>query len=143
MIDPLDITTRYNSRHHAISHQNLFIVQLIKSSLPELFCRYGVLKNFAKFTGKHLYQSHFFNKVAGLRPQVFSCEFSKILKNTLFYRTPPAAAFDFKYTTGISNLKAVRILTHSVPVMPSYRNQLIDLLCISIDWFLYEGNTGT
>ena len=27
----------------------------------------GVLKSFAKFTGKHLYQSLFFNKVAGLQ----------------------------------------------------------------------------
>ena len=27
-----------------------------------------VLRNFAKFTGKHLCQSLFFNKVAGLRP---------------------------------------------------------------------------
>ena len=26
-------------------------------------------------------------------------------------------------------------------VLPSYRNQSIDLLCKSIDWFLYEGNT--
>ena len=34
-------------------------------------------------------------------------------------------------------------LTHSVPVLPSYRNESIDLLCKSIDWFLYEGNTGT
>ena len=29
-----------------------------------------VLRNFAKFTGKHLCQSLFFNKVAGLRPAV-------------------------------------------------------------------------
>ena len=28
----------------------------------------GVLRNLAKFTGKHLWQSLFFNKVAGLRP---------------------------------------------------------------------------
>ena len=28
----------------------------------------GVLRNFTKFTGKHLSQSFFFNKVAGLRP---------------------------------------------------------------------------
>ena len=28
----------------------------------------GVLKDFAKFTGKHLWQSLFFNKVAALRP---------------------------------------------------------------------------
>ena len=29
----------------------------------------GVLRNFTKFTGKHLRQSLFFNKVAGLRPK--------------------------------------------------------------------------
>ena len=28
----------------------------------------GVLKNYTKFTGKHLCQSLFFNKVEGLRP---------------------------------------------------------------------------
>ena len=34
------------------------------------FCKKGVLRNFSKFTGKHLYQSLFFNKVAdwGLQP---------------------------------------------------------------------------
>ena len=35
---------------------------------PEVFYKKGVLKNFTKFTGKHLCQSLFFNKVAGLRP---------------------------------------------------------------------------
>ena len=51
----------------------------------------GVLGNFTKFTGKHLCQSLFFNKVAGLRPikketlaQVFSCEFYEISKNNVF-----------------------------------------------------------
>ena len=33
-------------------------------------------------------------------------------------------------------------LTHLMPVLPSYRNQSIDLQSKSIDWFLYEGNTG-
>ena len=33
-------------------------------SRPEVFCKKGVLKNFAKSTGKHLYQSLIFNKVA-------------------------------------------------------------------------------
>ena len=46
----------------------------------------GVFRNFARFAGKHLCQSLFFNKVAGLRTmalaQVFSCEFSKTFKNT-------------------------------------------------------------
>ena len=36
-----------------------------KSSRPEVFCKEGVLRNFSKFTGKHLWQSLFFNKVAG------------------------------------------------------------------------------
>ena len=39
---------------------------LCKSSLPEVFCREGVLRNLAKLTGKHLCQSLFFDKVAGL-----------------------------------------------------------------------------
>ena len=71
-----------------------------RSSRQEVFCKKAVLKNFSKFTRKHLYQGLFFNKVAGLRPatllktlaQVFSCEFWKISKNTFFYKTPPVAA---------------------------------------------------
>ena len=56
--------------------------------------RKGVLRNFTKFTGKHLYQSLIFNKVAGLRlkketlAQVFSCKFCETSKNTFSYRTP-------------------------------------------------------
>ena len=62
-----------------------------RSSRPEVFCKKVVLKNFGKFTGKHLCQSLYFDKVAGQASdfikietlaQVFSCEFSKISKNT-------------------------------------------------------------
>ena len=42
-----------------------------RSSRPEVFCEKDVLKNFAKFTGKHLCQSPFFNKVAGGRLQIY------------------------------------------------------------------------
>ena len=38
----------------------------------------GILKKFAKFTGKHLYRSLFFNKVAGLQP-------ATLLKKRLWY----------------------------------------------------------
>ena len=41
-----------------------------KSSRPKVLCKNGILRKFAKFTGKHLCQSLFFNKVAGLRPLV-------------------------------------------------------------------------
>ena len=51
---------------------------IFRSSFLEVFSKKGVRKNFSKFTGQHLCQSFFFNKVAGLRQtlsQVFSCEF--------------------------------------------------------------------
>ena len=38
-----------------------------RSSRPDVFCKIGALRNFAKFAGKHLCQSHFFNKIAGFR----------------------------------------------------------------------------
>ena len=38
-----------------------------RRSRPKVFCRKGVLRNFTKFTRKHLCHSLFFNKVAGLR----------------------------------------------------------------------------
>ena len=54
----------------------------------------GVLKYFAKFTGKHLFQSFFFTEVAGLKPatllkkrlsqRCFPMSFEKILRTTLF-----------------------------------------------------------
>ena len=75
-----------------------------RSSRPEGFCKKGVLRSFAKFVGKHLRKSLFFNKVAGLRTQtcnfikketlaqVFSCAFCEISKNTFFYRITLVAA---------------------------------------------------
>ena len=69
-----------------------------------MFFKKGVLGNFAKFTGKPLCQSLFFNKV---RPatllkkrlikkdtlaQVFSFEFCEISKNMFFKRKRPVAA---------------------------------------------------
>ena len=41
-----------------------------------------VLKNFAKFTGKHLCQGLFFKKET--LAQTFSCEFFEISKNAFF-----------------------------------------------------------
>ena len=43
----------------------------IQKHPPEVFYeKKGVLRNFAKFTGKRLCQSIFLNKVAGLRPAI-------------------------------------------------------------------------
>ena len=75
----------------------------IRSSHPEVFCKKDVLKNIAKFTGKHLCQSLFFNKVTAcpspstlLKKRIwlrcFSVNFAKLLKKAFLYRIPLAAA---------------------------------------------------
>ena len=65
-----------------------------RSSRLEVFFKKGVLRNFAKFTEKHLCQSLFFNKVAGLSPATllkkglwrwrFPVNFVKFLRTTFF-----------------------------------------------------------
>ena len=56
----------------------------LQNQPPGVFYKKGVLRNFTKLTGKHLCQSLFFNKVAGL-------------KHTFFYKTAPVDASDFVY----------------------------------------------
>ena len=80
-----------------------------------MFCKKGVVRNFAKFTGKHLCQSLFFNKVAGWPAtvlkkkltQVFSCEFCKLSKNTFSYGTSPVAASYLTWRKPFSNQKII------------------------------------
>ena len=76
---------------------------LDRSSCPEVLCKKGVIRNFATFTGKHLCQSLFFNKVAGAvcnfitkeaPAQMFSCEFWEIFKNNFLHGTLLVAASD-------------------------------------------------
>ena len=81
------------------SHRNIYVILqyriyctmsigvgpvLYRSNHQRCSIRKGVLRNFAKFTGKHLYQSLFFSKVAGhlwttashcnVISRIFSCE---------------------------------------------------------------------
>ena len=56
----------------------------IPSSHRKFSVKKGVLRNFENFTGKHLFQSFFFNKVLSQKEalaEVFSCEFCEISKN--------------------------------------------------------------
>ena len=48
----------------------------------EVFYKTSDFEKFAKFLGKHLCQSLFFNKETPA--QMFSCEFGEIFKNTSF-----------------------------------------------------------
>ena len=75
------------------------ILKIDRSSRAEALREKCVFRNFAKSTEKHLRQSLFFNKVAGLKSttlfkkatlaQVFSCEFCEISYNTFSYRALP------------------------------------------------------
>ena len=51
-----------------------------RSSRSEMICRKSVFRNFAKFTGKQLCQSLFFNKVANLR-QIFAKFLEQIIEH--------------------------------------------------------------
>ena len=53
-----------------------------RSSLLRCSMKNDVLRNFTKFTAKHLCQSVFFNKIAGLRP-------ATLLKKRLWHRYFP------------------------------------------------------
>ena len=67
---------------------------IIRSSRLVVFCKKGVLTNFAKFTRKHLHQGLVFNETADIQSltlskkeiptQMFSCEFCQISRNTIF-----------------------------------------------------------
>ena len=80
---------------------------IYRSSHQRCSVRKGVLRNFAKFTRKHLCQSLYFNKVATLRPEAynfikietlaqgFSCEFCEISKNISFIEHVWATASEY------------------------------------------------
>ena len=63
---------------HNYSVSGVYSLRL-RSSHQRCSMKKGILKNFPKFTGKHLRQNLFFNKVAGLRP-------ASLLKKRLFHR---------------------------------------------------------
>ena len=106
-----------------------------RSNSPEVFCKKGVLRNSAKFTGEQLCQSLFFNKVAGFRPlvcnfiyketvaQVFSCEFCEISKNAFSYRTPLVAA---SFILTLNTIMTKKYLKHHTYLFYGLLTYLID-----------------
>ena len=76
-----------------------------RSRLQDVFCKKGALKNFAKCTRKHLCQSLFFNKSAGLRP-------ATLLKKRLWYRCFPVNFAKFSRTPFLRNTPVVASIDH-------------------------------
>ena len=77
-----------------LNEMQAFFVSLCRSSRPEVFCKKGVLRNFSRFTGKHLCQSLFFNKVVSESP--VSVSFLK--KSPFFHGTPLVAASVYAFS---------------------------------------------
>ena len=73
MLEVVGLSNSANhSRRHQIGHSKHVLYKFcfsVRSSHQRCSIINGVLRNFAKFTVKHLRQSLSFNKVAGLRPK--------------------------------------------------------------------------
>ena len=82
-----------------VNHATNSVSECFRRSHQRCSMKKGVLRNFTKFTGKHLCQSFFFNKAVGLglracnvikketQAQAFSCECCEISKNTFLQNT--------------------------------------------------------
>ena len=87
------------------------------------------LTNFAKLTGKHLCQCHFFNKVAGLRPATLLKKetgtgvYLSILREHFFYKTPSDDCFWTEYFARFQKTITLRKCTQVLP--PSYDLKLL------------------
>ena len=68
-----------NNLHVCVCLGPDYFTSILSTKLPpDVFYKKGVRKNFAEFTGKHLCQSLFFNKVRKeTQALVFSCTFAK------------------------------------------------------------------
>ena len=73
-----------------------FIVNTVRSSLRRCSAKKGVLRNFTKFTRRHLCQSLIFNNVAGLRP-------ATLLKKGLWHKCFPVHFPKFPRTHFLQN----------------------------------------
>ena len=90
---------------------------------PEMFCKKGVLGNFAKFTKKHVCQSLFFINVVGLKPGI-------LLKKRLWHTCFPVNFLKFLRTPlFIEHIRWLLLLFQIIPVFSHYRRSLAGLFC--------------
>ena len=79
-------------------------VEVFRSSHQRCSMKKGVLRNLTKFTGKHLCQSLFFNKVTDLRP-------ATLLNMRLWRRCFPVNLVKFLRTSFLHNTSGRQLLT--------------------------------
>ena len=105
----------HNSQVFKSSFSNLPLILNLYKQPPEVFFQKRCSWNFAKFTGKHLCQSLFFNKVAGLRP-------ATLLKKKLWHSCFPVNFGKFLKTPFLENTSGRLLLILTKTQFHSFRN---------------------
>ena len=82
---PETLRILYSSKDLTLQVKCIKYLLIFRSSGPDVFCKKGVLRNFAKFIGKHLCRSLYFNKVAD----------PTLLKQRLWHRYFPVTFAQF------------------------------------------------
>ena len=114
---------KFFETYHTSSHQN---------SVKPVFCKKDVLRNFAKFTGKHLCQSLFCNKVAGLRS-------ATLLKKRLWHRCFPVSFSKFLRTPFLKvHLWWLLLLSGKISPQPYHKLKLLYILFRYFNYLLYD-----
>ena len=106
-------------------------IRTVRSSRPELFCEKRVLRNFSKFTGKHLCQSLFLIKlqVWGLRP-------ATLFKKRPWHRCFPVNFMKLLRTPFLQNTSGWLLLAVLKYQHEWWKNLLVlKLLCIKVLFF--------
>ena len=73
-----------SAKNHKTNHAIINCRHDAEAVIRRCSVKKGILKNFKKYTGKHLCQSLFFNKKETLA-QMFSCELCEIFSNAYFH----------------------------------------------------------
>ena len=96
-----------------------------KSSLPEVFCKEFVFKNFAKFSGWGL-QLYLKETLA----QCFPVNFCEVFKNMFLHRTPPetASAISFRQAIFIQHVHFLNKIQCLVTTKSVGRHAILTLL---------------
>ena len=76
---------------------------LPRSSRPEVFCKKDILRNFTKFTGKHLCQSLFFNKAA----RASGCFCLIVIMNSFIITERCKNQWIYQWICDIQNMKVI------------------------------------
>ena len=92
----------------------------------------GVLRNFTKLTGKHLYQSLFLNKVASFRPTI-------LLKRRLWHRCFPVDFAKFLRTPFFKNTSGRLILKFCLTSLLKHGTIIrTRITCKEIPWYMRD-----